>query len=132
MTAPPSSANLTSFVGREAALAALRRAFADGSKLVTVTGAPGVGKTRLAAQFAAGEAGESAFCDLAGARDASGLYREVATPLGLPPGAGAAAIGRALRCRSDLLVVLDNLEHLLPWARRAVDGWVVKGGRASS
>lgn len=47
----------TVFAGREAQLAALRRAWSDASdgrrRAVFVTGEPGIGKTRLAAELAA-------------------------------------------------------------------------------
>ena len=47
----------TSFVGREAEMNDVRQILAD-NRLVTLTGAGGVGKTRLAAQVAAQVAGE--------------------------------------------------------------------------
>jgi hypothetical protein len=46
-------AELTSFVGRRGELAEVRRLLA-GSRLVTLTGVGGVGKTRLAVRAAAG------------------------------------------------------------------------------
>ena len=46
-------AQLSSFIGREAELAEVRR-LVDGSRLVTLTGAGGAGKTRLGLQVAAG------------------------------------------------------------------------------
>jgi ABC-type sulfate/molybdate transport systems ATPase subunit len=46
-------AQVSSFIGREAELAAVR-ALVGGSRLVTLTGAGGAGKTRLALQVAAG------------------------------------------------------------------------------
>ena len=51
-------ARLTSFVGREQELAALEE-LAGQARLVTVTGAGGAGKTRLAVEFAAAAAGVS-------------------------------------------------------------------------
>src|SRR6516164_10709287 len=46
-------AQVSSFIGREAELAAVR-GLVGGSRLVTLTGAGGAGKTRLALQVAAG------------------------------------------------------------------------------
>jgi hypothetical protein len=46
-------AQVSSFIGREAELAAVRK-LVGGSRLVTLTGAGGAGKTRLALQVAAG------------------------------------------------------------------------------
>ncbi len=46
-------AQVSSFIGREAELAAVRH-LVGGSRLVTLTGAGGAGKTRLALQVAAG------------------------------------------------------------------------------
>ena len=51
---PPSlPAPLTSFIGREREIAAVRRAL-GGTRLLTLTGMGGCGKTRLALQVAAG------------------------------------------------------------------------------
>jgi DNA-binding SARP family transcriptional activator len=50
---------LTSFVGREPELAALEE-LVGGARLVTLTGPGGAGKTRLAAEFAAGRSRNSA------------------------------------------------------------------------
>ena len=63
-------APLTSFIGREADIAALRQLLAE-HRLVTLTGAGGVGKTRLAIQV-----GEEALADFAG----RGLFRRTWRP----------------------------------------------------
>ena len=64
---------LTSFVGRDQELNAIAKAF-DTTRLVTVTGVGGVGKTRLAMQVAAEVLPRfpdgAWFCELAAASDA--------------------------------------------------------------
>ncbi|HEX2036767.1 MAG TPA: tetratricopeptide repeat protein [Chloroflexota bacterium] len=123
-TRPPGQrlpAPLTSFVGREQEVAAVQRLL-ETSRLVTLTGPPGVGKTRLALETGA----------VAGGRHAHGVVFIPLAPLSRPDlVAGAIAAGlevressgvslhqalrQALRDR-DLLLVLDNFEHLLPAA----------------
>jgi predicted ATPase/DNA-binding CsgD family transcriptional regulator len=109
---------LTSFIGREAEMKEVRRLLAD-SQLVTLTGAGGAGKSRLALQVAAGLVAEFPagvwHADLAPLTDAALVPVAVARALGLPDEknrstmatvTGFIAAGRAL-------VVLDNCEHLL-------------------
>ncbi|MGH3154119.1 MAG: ATP-binding protein [Streptosporangiaceae bacterium] len=114
----PLPAPATSLIGRARERAVVAAALAT-SRLVTLTGAGGTGKTRLAVQVAwdvAGTFGDGvAFVDLAPVRDPELLAAAVARALGLaPPSAeGAEAhLAGALRDR-ELLVVADNLEHLL-------------------
>ena len=57
VVAPTLPVQFTSFVGRQAEMNDVRRLLAD-NRLVTLTGAGGVGKTRLAVQVAAQVAGE--------------------------------------------------------------------------
>jgi len=117
-------AQRTSFVGRERELAELRRLLA-GERLVTVHGAGGSGKTRLALR-AAEEAARgfehgAYFVELAPVADAALVWQTFATALGVPeePGRGLAdGVFAALAGRSALLV-LDNCEHLLEAAREA-------------
>jgi predicted ATPase/transcriptional regulator with XRE-family HTH domain len=107
---------LTSFVGRERELAALRRVQA-GARLLTLTGAGGCGKTRLALALAGELRGAYPhgvwFVDLAPLTDPVLLPQTVADALEAraagqqPP---TAALLEALRARR-LLVVLDNCEH---------------------
>jgi predicted ATPase len=108
----------TSFVGREQELAAVGDAV-EAARLVTITGVGGVGKTRLAVQVAADVLPRFAdgawICDLATASDAEALNQIVATTLGVSPRAGVAnrdAVAEFLQAK-DLLLVLDNCEHLL-------------------
>jgi predicted ATPase/DNA-binding SARP family transcriptional activator len=103
-------ATATSFVGREQDLAQIGALLA-GARLVTLVGPGGVGKTRLAAELAAGwQAADGAWlAELAGIRDPAGVPAAVCAALGLQPGPDLAG---QLRDR-ELLIVLDNCEHLV-------------------
>jgi predicted ATPase/class 3 adenylate cyclase/DNA-binding CsgD family transcriptional regulator len=109
---------LTSFVGREAQIGQVRQLLAD-NRLVTLTGAGGVGKTRLAAQVAAELAGEFGdgvcYVDLAPITDPDVVAVTAARALGLPDQPGSSTMDTLLGFVRDrqLLVVLDNCEHLL-------------------
>lgn len=111
-------AQLTSFVGRRAEIEKLRE-IVTGNRLVTLTGAGGVGKTRLAVHVAGALA--DGFCDglcyveLAPVTHPDLVPVTVARALGIPdqPGMSThASLTRFLRDRT-MLVVLDNCEHLL-------------------
>src|SRR5579875_3427216 len=79
-------AQVSSFIGRETELAAVR-ALVAGTRLVTLTGAGGVGKTRLALQVAAGLADETRdgvwFADMAPMSDPDLVTVTVAGVLGV-------------------------------------------------
>ena len=88
------------------------------ARLVTLVGAGGVGKTRLAVEVAAsvahGFAGAVDFVDLAPVRDPASVPAMVARGLELEEWGGAAVedrLARLLRTQRRL-VVLDNCEHL--------------------
>jgi predicted ATPase/DNA-binding SARP family transcriptional activator len=101
----------TSFVGREQDLAQVRRLL-TGARLVTLVGPGGVGKTRLAAELAAGwQATDGVWlAELAGITDRAEVPVAVCTALGLRPAADELAGQLADR---ELLIVLDNCEHLV-------------------
>jgi predicted ATPase/class 3 adenylate cyclase/DNA-binding CsgD family transcriptional regulator len=109
---------LTSFVGRDDELTQLRELLAQ-NRVVTLTGAGGVGKTRLAIQVAAAMAPEFGdgvwYVDLAPITDPELVAVTVARALGLPDQPGRSTIDTLLRFVADrqMLVVLDNCEHLL-------------------
>jgi predicted ATPase/DNA-binding CsgD family transcriptional regulator len=120
-------AELTSFVDRRDELAEVKRLLA-GSRLVTLTGVGGVGKTRLALRAAAGL--RRAFRDgvwlvqLDQLRDEALVAQAVAGALGLQDRAGdspAASLAEYLAGR-QLLLVLDNCEHLVDAAAKLADG----------
>jgi predicted ATPase/class 3 adenylate cyclase len=109
---------LTSFVGRDRELADLRGLLSR-TRLLTVTGPGGVGKTRLAKQLALAAAADSAggawFVDLAGVSDPGLVARTVAGALDLEEQQGRAlteTLAERLGDRPTLLL-LDNCEHLL-------------------
>ncbi|MEU0685338.1 AfsR/SARP family transcriptional regulator [Streptomyces uncialis] len=137
---PPTtvSAELTGLVGRADALRELRELLAV-NRLVTLTGAGGVGKTRLAlataAQLADGFPGGVRLAEFAalepsrsgGERvvaSATGVYDVVAAALGMrddaPAGHGRSAarlstVDRLVRAlgRAPALLVFDNCEHVV-------------------
>ena len=100
----------TPFIGRTAEVHDLLEALAS-ARLVTITGAGGSGKTRLA--FEVGRQAEFdaiTVVELAGLRDPSQVAAELARMVGArQPDEIAAVIGA-----SDLLLVIDNCEHVLP------------------
>jgi predicted ATPase/DNA-binding SARP family transcriptional activator len=122
-SAPPAEARhnlpapVTSFVGREAEIADLERLLRE-QRLVTLTGAGGAGKTRLALEVARRQVGawpggvwlvdlmpvsDPALVPVAVARALGAAERPRVTPL--------AALLDHLRAL-ELLLVLDNCEHL--------------------
>src|SRR5712692_7835016 len=92
---------LTSFIGRAADMARVRGLLAQ-RRLVTLTGAGGVGKTRLALEVAAGILSEfpAGVClvDLAPLADAALVAVVVARALGLPDEAGRSALESVTGC----------------------------------
>ena len=109
---------LTSFVGRGAELTQVHQLL-DENRLVTLTGAGGAGKTRLAIQVAghiAGEFADGIWCvDLAPITDPDLVPVTTARALGLPDQPGRSTMDTLTRFVADrqMLVVLDNCEHLL-------------------
>lgn len=110
--------SLTSFVGRAQQIVDIAQLVRE-NRLVTLTGAGGVGKTRLALQVAASmveeRGGEVYFVDLAPVTEPALVPIIVARALELADQPGRSVsdtIRRSIRDRT-LLVVLDNCEHLL-------------------
>ncbi len=93
------------------------------TRLVTLTGPPGIGKTRLAIACASAHAERSGcapvFVDLAPIRDPALVMVELAQAIGVEPRGGTDLTGQlaAVLGREERLVVLDNCEHLLAAAQ---------------
>jgi predicted ATPase/class 3 adenylate cyclase len=102
----------TPLVGRERELAELRDLLTDSARLVTLTGAGGSGKTRLALQVAAelieDFPGGVFFVPLAPVQDAAFVVPAIAQAAGVREVDELAG--------AEALLLLDNLEHLLPAA----------------
>ena len=119
-------APVSSFIGRDSELATLR-GMVGGSRLVTLTGAGGAGKTRLALQAAAGlvdGAGDGVwFADLAPLQDPGLVAVTVADVLGIREEPGRPlpdTLVEAVSGRS-LLVLLDNCEHVIGACAKLAD-----------
>jgi predicted ATPase/class 3 adenylate cyclase len=122
---------LTSFIGREAELARVKDLLAR-SRLLTLLGLGGIGKTRLSLQLAADVIDRFPdgvwFVELATLRDPQLVPQAVASALGVKEAAGRPVLEALLRFLSgrQLLLVLDNCEHLLQacaeLARQALQG----------
>jgi predicted ATPase/DNA-binding SARP family transcriptional activator len=114
----PSPATAT--IGREREIAEVRRLLLlQATRLVTLVGPGGVGKTRLAVESAAAVGAELAdgavLVELASLRDPELVLPSVGHALGLRETEGSSwteLIGAHLR-PLELLLVLDNLEHLV-------------------
>jgi len=108
---------LTSFVGREAELDEVGHLL-DHARLVTLTGPPGAGKTRLAVEIAERVLGEFEdgvwFVALAALSEPGLMLSTLAEVLGVRQGMDrplVEAVGAHLKTRHTL-VVLDNFEHI--------------------
>jgi predicted ATPase/class 3 adenylate cyclase len=120
-------AALTSFIGRAGPVAEVAGLLA-GYRLVTVTGPGGSGKTRLAGEVARRVAAEFAdgawLAELAPVPDPAQVPAVIGAALGIreQPGVPAAeALARVL-ARRQLLLVLDNCEHVIGAAAQLCAG----------
>ena len=118
----------TALLGRDTEMEALRQWLSDpASRLITLIGPGGVGKTRLVLELAraTAEAGASrvVFVPLAAIRDPTFVSPAIAEALGLKDYSGADLAGRARVACGDqrTLLVLDNFEHVLDAASLVVD-----------
>jgi predicted ATPase/class 3 adenylate cyclase len=119
-------AQVSSFIGRDAEISEVRRLVTT-SRLVTLTGPGGVGKTRVSLQVAAelldGMGDGTWFVDLAPIQDPDLVAATVAHVLGIGQEPGRQltdTLADAIGHRS-LLVVLDNCEHVLDACAKVAD-----------
>ncbi|HZY98313.1 MAG TPA: GAF domain-containing protein [Candidatus Baltobacteraceae bacterium] len=119
----------TSFVGRQDEVSAVCELVRH-NPLVTIAGAGGMGKTRLALQVATtllGETNEGAwFVDLAPIGDGRLIASAVLSVLGADQSGDADPLDRVVKFLAPraLLLVLDNSEHLVADTARVVDAIV--------
>ncbi len=116
----------SSFVGREREMEAVRGLVAS-SRLVTLTGVGGCGKTRLALQVAAELLDASPdgvwYVELAPLREPDRIPEAVAAALGLQEQRQGRAVDALLEALGglDTLLILDNCEHLIDAAAHFCD-----------
>ncbi|MBM3271419.1 MAG: tetratricopeptide repeat protein [Candidatus Sericytochromatia bacterium] len=137
-------AHPASFVGRHPELAALGEILDTGSRLITVLGPGGMGKTRLASRFAATRLedfqgpgrGGVWFADLCSCLDAADVCAAVAQALRIARSPGQSLegaidqVGQAIADRGDVLLVLDNFEQLVACGPATVGRWLELAPRA--
>jgi predicted ATPase len=125
---PPQHADLptstTGLIGRETELAELERLLV-GHRLVTITGLGGTGKTRLALEIAHRQRGAWAhgvwWIDLTAVSDPELVVATTARVLGIPDHTGTVAAVRDRVRQQELLLVIDNCEHVIGACAELVD-----------
>ncbi|XXF75446.1 adenylate/guanylate cyclase domain-containing protein [Myxococcaceae bacterium GXIMD 01537] len=129
-------------IGRAGDLATLRRWFESGSRLVTILGPGGMGKTRLATHFGSLEMdariweGGVWLCELTEADGLDDFCHAVGQALGVSLSHGGEVsdpteqLGRALAGRGSVLLILDNLEHLVQHVTATLGRWQVLAPQA--
>ncbi len=119
-------AELTSFIGRERQTAEIQ-ALLGRHRLVSLVGVGGTGKTRLLLHVAAKVAGQHPdgawLVELARLREPDLVIPEVARTLGIPNAPGRRVIDGVIEFLrdKDLLLLLDNCEHLIGAAAELVE-----------
>lgn len=127
---------MTPLIGRDDTLREIVE-LAAGSRLITLVGTGGVGKTRLAVEaariLAPGFPDGVSIAELGPLGSAEFLPATVAEALGFPPGAGTPSLDRIAAAISQrrVLLVLDNCEHLIDAAAQITEKLLRAGSFAS-
>ncbi|MDR7555277.1 MAG: tetratricopeptide repeat protein [Armatimonadota bacterium] len=122
----PLPARPTPLIGRDRELSAVVQSIRAGVRLLTLTGAPGIGKSRLALEAATrlqdAFAGGVALADLVPVSDPGRIGAVIARALGLAD-AEQPPLARAAEALGDrpFLLVLDNVEHLVDGAPQVAE-----------
>jgi predicted ATPase/DNA-binding SARP family transcriptional activator len=121
--------HLTGFIGRHRELDEIG-GLLGATRLVTLTGAGGSGKTRLAREAASRtrDFARVFWVDLAAVNDGDQLAQQIVATLHIPERAGVAPVDLLVQslCGDRALLVLDNCEHLVHECAQLVDA-VLRG-----
>src|SRR4029079_10616690 len=118
------------FLGRTDALQTLATLLDGSTRLVTVLGIGGIGKTRMVVRYAQAWLGDylggAWFCDLSTARGLDGIVYAVAQALDVPLGKSdpVLQIASAIAARGPCLVVLDTFEQVARHAEATLGVWL--------
>jgi predicted ATPase/class 3 adenylate cyclase len=124
-------AELAAFIGRDRELAEVR-ALVDGSRLVTLTGAGGSGKTRLGLQVAAdlldGSPDGVWLVELATVTSEDGVPAAIAGTLRIPaqPARPVLDVLADALAPQDMFIVLDNCEHLIGGCAKTAEALLLR------
>ena len=126
--------SMDTFIGREDEISTLLQLTESGSRLITLKGLGGAGKTRLSRTFAhhclSTYIGGAWFVDLTEARSAKAVMQAVCSALEVPMPNDAQIensiiqLGRALAGRGKTIVVLDNFEQVVKRGAPLVSRWL--------
>ena len=118
------------FVGRDVELQSIAHSLNLGRRWVTLVGPAGIGKSRLALAVARPlpRSGGVWFLDLNDVHDTTGLIRSLVRLLNAPDMAGfpdaQRHMGRLLKARGPMVLVLDNAESVAPRCGRVLSSWL--------
>ena len=125
--------DIDTFIGRSRELESIGNWISGETRLLTLKGTGGVGKTRLARKFAVEYAskfpGGTWFVDLTETRTLEGIIRSVAETLQVPlrdaaPPVLIEQLASAIKGRDRALLILDNFEQVIDHADATLGTWL--------